>query len=126
MIRVALTIVAAALLAGLALPAAAQQSPAEGNWACIANIDGSKAGLLTIFGSSYGYASANYQSAASGTGNVQLATDGVQFLDGNLATNAGIVVGLTTIDANGREMMSLNTAEKPVLSCLLRPLTGSY
>jgi hypothetical protein len=119
--RTALALLALALTAG---PALAQQSPAEGNWACIANIDGTKAGLLTIYGQSYGYASANYESAASGTGNVQLATDGVTFLDGNLVTGAGITVGLASIDANGRDILTLHTAEKPILSCVLRAISG--
>jgi len=119
--RVALALLAFAVLTS---PALAQQSPAEGNWACIANIDGTRAGLLTIFGRSYGYASANYESPASGTGNVQLATDGVTFLDGNLVAGAGITIGLATIDANGRDTLTLHTVEKPVLSCVLRSLTA--
>jgi hypothetical protein len=119
--RTAVASIALLLFTGTA---AAQQSPAEGNWACIANIDGTKAGLLTIYGASYGYASANYESAASGTGNVQLATDGVTFLDGNLVVGAGITVGLVSIDANGRDVMTLHTAEKPILSCVLRSLTS--
>jgi hypothetical protein len=118
--RIALLCLALALTTGAA---SAQQSPAEGNWACVANIDGKKAGLLTVRGSSYGYASANYQSAASGTGNAQLATDGVSFLDGNLVVGAGITIGLASIDANGRDTLTLHTAEKPVLSCILRSLT---
>ena len=118
--RIAVTLLALSLTAG---PAMAQQSPAEGNWACIANIDGTKSGLLTIFGTSYGYASANYESAASGTGNVQLATDGVTFLDGNLVAGAGITIGLASIDANGRDILNLQTAEKPILTCILRSLT---
>lgn len=118
--RFAAPLFALALTAG---PALAQQSPAEGNWACVANIDGKKAGLLTVRGASYGYASANYESAASGTGNAQLATDGVSFLDGNLVTGAGIVIGLASIDANGRDTLTLQTSEKAVLSCILRSLT---
>ena len=43
-------------------------SPAEGNWGCIALVDNSKAGLLTVFQGSYGYASATFGSSASGTG----------------------------------------------------------
>lgn len=102
----------------------AQHSPAEGNWACTALIDGEKAGLLTIFGTSYGYASANYQSPASGTGNVQLATDGVTFLDGNLLAGAGIQIGLASIDATGRDTLTLQTSEKPVLTCVLRAVSS--
>lgn len=95
----------------------AQVSPAEGNWACIANIDNTKAGILTIFSGSYGYASANFGSKASGTGNVQLATDGATFLDGNLLTNAGINVALLSFDEQGRDVLTLFTPEKPVLTC---------
>ena len=119
--RIAVVLLALAVTTGAAF---AQQSPAEGNWACVANIDGEKAGLLTIYGSSYGYASANYESAASGTGNVQLATDGVTFVDGNLVVGAGITVGLASIDANGRDTLTLHTVEKPVLNCVLRSLTS--
>jgi hypothetical protein len=118
--RFAFLCLALALTTGAA---SAQQSPAEGNWACIANIDGAKAGLLTVRGSSYGYASANYESAASGTGTAQLATDGVTFVDGNLVTGAGILIGLASIDANGRDILNLQTAEKPILTCILRSLT---
>jgi hypothetical protein len=120
--RIAALLLALLLTTGTAV---AQQSPAEGNWACVANIDGTKAGLLTVYGTSYGYASANYESAASGTGNVQLATDGVTFLDGNLVQGAGITVGLASIDANGRDTLTLHTVEKPVLTCILRSLTSS-
>lgn len=97
--------------------ALAQVSPAEGNWACIANIDNTKAGILTIFSGSYGYASANFGSKASGTGNVQLATDGATFIDGNLITNAGINVALLSFDEQGRDVLTLFTPEKPVLTC---------
>jgi hypothetical protein len=100
--------------------AIAQQSPAEGNWACIANIDGEKAGLLTIFAGSYGYASATPNSTASGTGTLQLATNGATFIDGNLLANAGINVALASIDGNGRDILTLMTPEKPILTCVLR------
>ena len=95
----------------------AQASPAEGNWACIANIDGTKAGIRTVFAGRYGYASANFGSKASGTGNVQLATDGATFLDGNLLINAGINIALLSFDAEGKDILTLYTPEKPVLTC---------
>lgn len=95
----------------------AQASPAEGNWACTANIDGTKAGILTIFAGSYGYASATFGSQASGTGNVQLATDGATFVDGNIITNAGINIALLSFDEQGRDILTLFTPEKPVLTC---------
>jgi hypothetical protein len=109
----------------LASPAFAQNagpvtvSPAEGNWGCIALVDNTKAGLLTIFAGSYGYASANFGSTASGTGNAEMGSDGVAFLDGNLTT-VGIVKGLVTFDADGNDVLTLYNPEKPVLVCTPR------
>src|SRR6478672_10752686 len=75
-------------------------SPAEGNWGCIALVDNTKAGLLTVFAGSYGYASATFGSTASGTGDAQMGSDGVKFLTGNLAT-VGIGYALASLDASG-------------------------
>ena len=111
----------AALLASLAAaPAAAQVSGVEGNWACTANIDGTKAGILTIYAGSYGYASANYGSTASGTGSAQMYSDGVTFTDGNLVQNAGIEVAMLSFDQDGKDTLTLSTREKPVLTCVPR------
>ena len=111
----------AALFALAAAPAFAQgaASPAEGNWGCVALIDGTKAGILTVFAGSYGYASANFGSSASGTGNAQLATDGVTFLDGTLPL-VGINYGLVSFDAAGTDTLTLYNPEKPVLVCTAR------
>lgn len=110
--------VLAALIVGLmATPALAQAAAVEGNWACRANIDGTKAGILTIYAGSYGYASANFQSPASGSGNVQMYSDGVQFIDGNLIANAGIELGVLSFDAEGKDILTLSTKEKQVLTC---------
>ena len=100
-------------------PAPVTVSPAEGNWGCIALIDNSKAGLLTIFAGSYGYASANFGSTASGTGSAQMGSDGVAFIDGNLTT-VGINKGLVTFDANGGDVLTLYNPEKAILSCTPR------
>src|SRR5689334_22136520 len=94
-------------------------SPAEGNWGCIALIDNTKAGLLTIFAGSYGYASANTGSTASGTGAAKMGSDGVAFIDGNLTT-VGIIKGLVAFDAQGNDTLTLYTPDKPVLSCTPR------
>jgi|GEM_PF-2049113 len=94
-------------------------SPAEGNWGCIALIDNTKAGLLTIFAGSYGYASATFGSTASGSGDAQMGSDGVKFLTGNLTT-VGITTGLVTFDANGNDVLTLYTPDKPVLNCTPR------
>jgi hypothetical protein len=91
-------------------------SPAEGNWGCTALVDNTKAGLLTVFAGSYGYASATFGSQASGTGNAQMGSDGVRFLDGNL-TVVGITYALASVDANGSDVLTLYNPEKPVLVC---------
>jgi hypothetical protein len=106
----------------LTAPASAQGvtvSPAEGNWGCIALVDSTKAGLLTVFAGSYGYASANFGSTASGTGNAEMGSDGIAFLDGNLTT-VGIVKGLVTFDADGNDVLTLYNPDKAVLSCTPR------
>ena len=116
-----LTLSAVAALAqdNTAPPTAVTISPAEGNWGCIALVDNTKAGLLTVFAGSYGYASATFGSSASGTGNAQMGSDGVRFLDGNLA-NVGIGYALATVDANGADVLTLYNPEKPVLVCTRR------
>jgi hypothetical protein len=100
-------------------PAPVTVSPAEGNWGCIALIDGTKAGMLTIFAGSYGYASATYGSTASGTGSAQMGSDGVAFADGNLF-KIGIIKGLVSFDAAGNDLLTLYNPDKPVLSCTPR------
>ncbi len=114
-------VLALGLLIAAAQPVLAQGdvSPAEGNWGCIALVDGTKAGLLTIFAGSYGYASANFGSSASGTGTAEMGSDGAKFLDGNLAT-VGIGYGLVTFDADGKDVLTLYNPEKAVLSCTPR------
>jgi hypothetical protein len=112
--------VLAMLLIAVTTPAFAQISAVEGNWACRANIDGTKAGILTIYAGSYGYASANFNSPASGTGNATMYSDGIQFIDGNLLMGAGIEVGVLSFDTEGKDILTLSTKEKPVLTCVPR------
>lgn len=115
--------IALAALALLATPAAAQSLTGvgvEGNWGCRALIDGTRAGLLTIYAGSYGYASVNYGSTASGTGTVEMASNGVTFLDGNLVTGAGITNAILGFDVAGKDVLQLFTIEKNVLTCTPR------
>lgn len=115
---------AALLLLALAAPASAQTMSGvgvEGNWGCRANIDGKRAGLLTIYAGAYSYASANFGSAASGTGMVEMASTGVTFLDGNLVVGAGITTAILGFDETGLDVLQLYTPEKNVLTC--RPRT---
>lgn len=114
---------AALLLLSLATPASAQTMSGvgvEGNWGCRANIDGTRAGLLTIYAGAYSYASANFGSAASGTGTAEMASNGVTFLDGNLVVGAGITTAILGFDEAGRDVLQLYTAEKNVLTCTPR------
>ena len=85
----------------------------------MALVDNTKAGMLTIFAGSYGYASANYGSTASGTGTATMGSDGVKFMDGNLTT-VGITTGLVTFDANGVDTLTLYNPDKAILVCTPR------
>ena len=112
---------AVALVALLAAGPASAQSLSgvgvEGNWGCRANIDGTRAGLLTIYAGAYSYASANFGSAASGTGTAEMASNGVTFMDGNLVVGAGITTAILGFDEAGKDVLNLYTAEKNVLTC---------
>ena len=96
----------------LATPAVAQNF--QGNWAC-RNATGN-AGLLTIYGSSYGFASSTPGDKVSGVGTIQGYTDGVAFQDGQLKATLGIEAGrLVTVDAGAG--MQLETATEIVMLC---------
>ena len=95
-----------------ATPALAQNY--QGNWAC-RNATGN-AGLLTIYGSSYGFASPASGDKVSGSGAIQGYADGVGFLDGQLKATLGIEAGrLVTVDAGAG--MQLETATEVVMLC---------
>jgi hypothetical protein len=114
---------AALLLLALATSANAQAmsgTGVEGNWGCRANIDGTRAGLLTIYAGSYGYASANFGSAASGSGTVEMASNGVTFIDGNMVAGAGITTAILGFNEAGKDVLQLYTADKNVLTCTPR------
>ena len=101
-------------------PAPVTVSPAEGNWGCVALVDNTKAGLLTIFAGAYGYASATFGSTASGSGTAQMGSDGLKFIDGNLTT-VGITYGLVTLDpATNGDLLTLYNPEKAILACTPR------
>ncbi len=111
------------LLLALAVPVNSQTMSGvgvEGNWGCRANIDGTRAGLLTIYAGAYSYASANFGSSASGTGTVEMASNGVTFLDGNLVAGAGITSAILGFNDEGKDVLQLYTSEKNVLTCTPR------
>jgi len=122
------TLLALALVAASAAPALAQGMTVagiEGNWACRALIDGKKAGILTIFAGTYGYASANYGSKASGTGAAEMYSDGAKFLDGSLVQGAGLTSAVLSFDDAGKDTLTLyqlqpDQTNKPILVCSAR------
>lgn len=105
------SLLAVALL--LATPALAQTY--EGNWACRSATG--TAGILTIYGSSYGFASPVFGDPASGTGTVEGYTDGVAFADGQLRTTLGVEAGrLVTVDSG--TAMQLETGSAIAMLCM--------
>jgi hypothetical protein len=110
--RIALTITAAALLA---TPAYAQSY--VGNWGC-RDATTNHAGVLTIYGDVYGFASATFGDTASGTGTVAGYQDGVGFTDGPLKTAKGIEAGRIVPDPNAGVALQLETKDAIVMLCL--------
>jgi len=96
----------------IATPALAQG--VQGNWAC--RSASGNAGLLTIYGSSYGFASPTSGDKVSGSGAVQGYTDGVAFLDGQLKATLGVEAGRTvTVDSGAG--LQLETSTEVLMLC---------
>ncbi|MDB5624060.1 MAG: hypothetical protein JWR39_2623 [Devosia sp.] len=112
--RIALVPLIAALLAG---PAAAQSF--EGNWSC-RDQTSEKAGILTIYGAVYGFASTTFADAASGTGSITGYQDGVGFNDGGLRTARGIQAGRVIPDPNHGVAIQLETSDAIMMLCTPR------
>lgn len=86
----------------------------EGNWAC--RSAAGTAGILTIYGSSYGFASPSFGDPASGSGTVEGYTDGVGFADGALRTSLGVEAGrLVTVDTGSA--LQLETGSEILMLC---------
>lgn len=102
------------LLPLLAAPAAAQGY--QGNWAC-RDTETDKAGILTIYGSVYGFASTRFGDEASGTGTLTPYTDGVGFNDGGLRSAREIVAGRVVPDPATGIAIQLETEQAIVMLC---------
>jgi hypothetical protein len=100
-----------------ALPAPAFAQSFEGNWECLKGPDAG--GILTIYGTSYGFASQTFGDPASGTGQVNGFVDGVQFFDGNLKGKAGIEAG-RLVQVDNQTVMQLETQTEIVMVCTPR------
>ncbi|WP_224703249.1 hypothetical protein [Devosia aquimaris] len=112
--RIALT---AALIALTASPALAQSF--EGNWGC-RDADGTKAGMLTIYGGVYGFASTIVGDTSSGTGTITGYQDGVGFNDGALKASRGIEAGRIVAHPNAGVAIQLETKTAAVMLCTPR------
>ena len=110
--RIALIAIATALLA---TPALAQSY--VGNWGC-RDATTNRAGILTIYGDVYGFASATFGDTASGTGSVTGYQDGVGFTDGPLKAVKGIEAGRIVPDPNAGVALQLETKDAIVMLCL--------
>lgn len=96
----------------LATPSFAQSF--QGNWSC--RDAAGNAGILTIYGASYGFASPVFGDKSSGSGAIQGYTDGVQFLSGPLKANLGVEAGrLVTVDSGAA--MQLETKSEILMLC---------
>ena len=107
----------AALTTLSATPALAQNF--EGNWGC-RDATTAKAGILTIYGSVYGFASTVLGDAASGTGTITGYQDGVGFNDGGLKTARAIQAGRIIPDPDYGVAIQLETADAIVMLCTPR------
>lgn len=107
----------AAIAALSATPGFAQSF--SGNWAC-RDATTLKAGILTIYGSVYGFASTTAGDTSSGTGTITGYEDGVSFDAGNLRTAKAIQAGRLVPDPTYGTAMQLETAEAIVMLCTPR------
>ena len=110
-----------ALIAALAVltasPALAQNF--TGNWAC-RDATASKAGILTIYGAVYGFASTTLGDASSGTGTITAYEDGVTFNDGGLRSERNIQVGRMIPDPTYGTAIQLETPDTIMMLCTPR------
>ena len=112
--RIALIV---ALLSASVCPALAQE--VTGNWSC-RDESSNRAGILTIYGQVYGFASRTAGDAASGTGSITSYQDGVGFNDGNLRASRNVQAGRLISDPNYGWAMQLETANAVVMLCTPR------
>lgn len=107
----------AALTVLSATPALAQSF--EGNWGC-RDATTAKAGILTIYGNVYGFASTVVGDPSSGTGTITGYQDGVGFNDGGLKTARNIAAGRVVADPNYGQAIQLETSDSIVMLCTPR------
>lgn len=97
-----------------ATPALAQAY--QGNWSC-RDASTERAGILTIYGQVYGWASRVAGDPNSGTGTLTPYQDGAGINDGNLRTNAGVQAARLINDPVYGVALQVETAEAIVMLC---------
>lgn len=105
---------ALAITAVSAMPAFAQAY--QGNWSC-RDATTNRAGILTIYGSVYGWASRTFGDTNSGTGTLTPYQDGVGVNDGNLRAAAGIQAARLISDPTYGIALQLETDQAIVMLC---------
>lgn len=105
---------ALALTALAASPAFAQAY--QGNWSC-RDSSTNRVGIMTIYGSVYGWASRTSGDKNSGTGTLTPYQDGVGLNDGNLRTNGNITAARIVSDPTNGVALQLETADAIVMLC---------
>ncbi len=106
-----------ALTAFSAAPALAQAY--QGNWSC-RDATTERAGIFTLYGQVYGWASRVAGDPNSGTGTLVPYQDGVGLSDGNLRTAAGIQAVRMVNDPTYGIALQMETAEAIVMLCTPR------
>lgn len=106
-----------ALTAVSAAPVLAQAY--QGNWSC-RDATTERAGIFTLYGQSYGWASRVAGDPNSGTGTLTPYQDGVGVNDGNLRANAGIQAVRIVSDPTYGVALQMETAEAIVMLCTPR------
>gem|GEM_PF-491814 len=110
-----------ALIAALTLLAAvpAHAQAYSGNWAC-RDATTAKAGILTLYGQVYGFASTTPGDQSSGTGTVTGYQDGVGFNDGGLRSTRNVQAGRMISDPTYGTAIQLETSDAIVMLCTPR------
>ncbi|ODT78307.1 MAG: hypothetical protein ABS76_24025 [Pelagibacterium sp. SCN 64-44] len=106
-----------ALTACSALPALAQAY--QGNWSC-RDATAERAGIFTLYGQVYGWASRVAGDANSGSGTLTPYQDGVGLNDGNLRVNGNVQAVRMVNDPTYGVALQMETADAIVMLCTPR------
>lgn len=112
-----LTLALVALLSSVSI-ASAQSF--EGNWSCSLPT-GERTGILTIYGSSFGYAARGKEAPGSGIGSVTRYEDGVTFDNGPLNSVLKISIGRLVPNEDTGVSMQLESENAIALTCTALP-----